>query len=148
MHNHGFRRILDNILFSKRDDPDASDSHNRSVNQLKAASAASLEPQIQGASRYSTTGGYVVDTVEIPNEVVEDTRGDDPKSAANAVMTLQQLKQMLEDRPTRADLNRLRRRFALANHPDRASAASRERSSARLSVANSLIDEAYKNARR
>ncbi len=134
------------MLFTKGDDLESSDIHNRSVNQLKAASAASLEPQIQGASRFSTTGGYVVDTVEIPNEVAEDTRGDNPKSAVYAVMTLQQLKQALKGQPTHADLNRLRRRFALANHPDRASAASRERSSARLSVANSLIDEAYKNA--
>ena len=148
MHKHGFRRILDDILVTKGDDPETSDSHNRSVSQLKAASAASLEPQIQGASRFSTTGGYVVDTAEKPDEVVEGTRGDDPEPAANAVMTLQQLKQALKGRPTRADLNRLRRRFALANHPDRASAACRERSSARLSVANSLIDEAYKNARR
>jgi hypothetical protein len=148
MHNHGFRRILDNILFSKRDDLKSSDSHSRTVNQLKAASSASLEPQFKGASRFSTNGGYLVDTTKIPNEVVEDTCGDDPEPAGNAALTLQQLKQVLKDRPTRADLNRLRRSFALANHPDRASAASRERSSARLSVANSLIDEAYKNARR
>ncbi|MEO9875329.1 MAG: hypothetical protein ABJM26_04805 [Anderseniella sp.] len=89
-----------------------------------------------------------MDTTEKPTEVVEDTCNDEPKPAANAAMTLQQLTQALKGRPTRADLNRLRRRFALDNHPDRASAASRERSSARLSVANSLIDEAYKNARR
>ncbi len=147
MHKHGFRRILDDILVTKGDDPETPDSHNRAANQLKAASAAGLEPQVRGASRYSANGGYVQDTAEEPDEVVEGTAGDGPEPAANDVMTLQQLKQALQGRLTRADLNRLRRRFALANHPDRASAASRDQSSARLSVANSLIDEAYKNAR-
>jgi len=148
MNKHGFRRILDDILVTKGDDPETPGNHNRTANQLKAASAAGLEPQVRGASRYSANGGYVQDTAEDPDEVVEDISGDDPKPAADAVMTLPQLRQALKGRPTRADLNRLRRRFALANHPDRASAASREQSSARLSVANSLIDEAYKNARR
>lgn len=148
MKNHGFRRVLDNILFSKCDDVRSLDCHNRAVNRLKAASAASLEPQFQGASRFSTNAEYVVDTTRSPNEVGGDACGDDRQPAANAVMTLKQLEEVLKNRPTRADLNRLRRRFALANHPDRASGASREVSSARLSVANSMIDEAHKNAHR
>lgn len=148
MPNHGFRRILDDILVTKGDDPEAPDSRNRAANQLKAKSAASLASQVQGTSRFSANGGYEQETAEEPDEVVEGTGTDNHKPAAEAVMTLQQLTQALKGRPTRADLNRLRRRFALANHPDRASAASREQSSARLSVANSLIDEAYKNARR
>ena len=135
------------MLVTKGDDPESPDNRNRAANQLKAASVASLEPQLRGASRFSANGGYVQDTAAEPDETVEDISGDNPKPAADIVMTLRQLEQALKGQPTRADLNRLRRRFALANHPDRASAASREQSSASLSVANSLIDEAYKNAR-
>lgn len=41
---------------------------------------------------------------------------------------------------TLADLNRLRREYALANHPDRAGAADRENATRRMMVANMLID--------
>jgi hypothetical protein len=39
-----------------------------------------------------------------------------------------------------SDLSRLRRQFALANHPDRASMAEREDATRRMMVANMLID--------
>jgi hypothetical protein len=59
-------------------------------------------------------------------------RTADPRSVAdelhiNAQMTL-------------ADLNRLRREYALANHPDRAGSADRENATRRMMVANMLID--------
>jgi hypothetical protein len=41
---------------------------------------------------------------------------------------------------TCSDLNRLRRKFALANHPDRADLALRENATRRMMVANMIID--------
>lgn len=41
---------------------------------------------------------------------------------------------------TLSDLNRLRRNFALANHPDRAGSPDRENATRRMMVANMLID--------
>ncbi len=143
MHNHHFRKILDSVLSGKRNDVQAAASHNRAVNRLLAASATTVELQNQGVSRFSANGRYLLNTAELTEEACR--RGPGP--AANAGMTLQQLKQALRTRPARAELNRLRRRFALANHPDLACGKRRELLSARLSIANSLIDDALKNTR-
>jgi hypothetical protein len=43
---------------------------------------------------------------------------------------------------TAADLTALRRRFALAYHPDRAAASEREQAGRRMMIANMLIDQA------
>src|SRR5262245_499732 len=43
---------------------------------------------------------------------------------------------------TAADLNRLRRTFALAHHPDRAGALERDEACRRMMIANMLIDQA------
>lgn len=45
-----------------------------------------------------------------------------------------------------ADLGRLRRVFALQNHPDRVAPHLRQRALARMQVANGLIDEAKRRA--
>ncbi len=45
-----------------------------------------------------------------------------------------------------ADLGRLRRAFALKNHPDRMPPHLRERALQRMQVANGLIDEAKRRA--
>jgi len=42
------------------------------------------------------------------------------------------------------DLRRIRREFALGNHPDRVSAPRRERATRRMIIANALIDQALK----
>jgi hypothetical protein len=49
------------------------------------------------------------------------------------------------DRPN-ADLKRLRRDFAFANHPDRVSPHLRQRAAVRMQIANMLIDEARRKA--
>lgn len=48
---------------------------------------------------------------------------------------------------TLADLRRLRREFALANHPDRAGSAERENATRRMMIANMLIDGELKRRR-
>lgn len=40
------------------------------------------------------------------------------------------------------DLERIRREFALANHPDRAAPAARDLATTRMTIANTLIDQA------
>jgi hypothetical protein len=46
-----------------------------------------------------------------------------------------------------AELRRLRRAFALENHPDRLAPSRREAASRRMTIANSLIDEALRRTR-
>jgi hypothetical protein len=48
---------------------------------------------------------------------------------------------------TLSDLNRLRREFALTNHPDRVPSAERENATRRMMVANMLIDGEMKRRR-
>lgn len=48
---------------------------------------------------------------------------------------------------TADDLNRIRREFALQNHPDRVTPARRELATRRMTIANALIDEALKQKR-
>jgi hypothetical protein len=50
----------------------------------------------------------------------------------------------ITDQMSRHDLGRLRRRFALDNHPDRVSRDEREAATRRMTIANMLIDGAMK----
>jgi hypothetical protein len=59
-------------------------------------------------------------------------RAVDPRSVANELGIAVQM--------TVADLNRLRREYALANHPDRVALADRENATRRMMLANMLID--------
>jgi len=56
----------------------------------------------------------------------------DPRSVAAELHITAQM--------TLSDLNRLRREYALANHPDRAGSADRENATRRMMTANMLID--------
>jgi len=60
----------------------------------------------------------------------------DPQSVANELKMAPHM--------TFADLGRLRREFALANHPDRAAAPERENATHRMMIANMLIDREMK----
>ena len=46
------------------------------------------------------------------------------------------------------DLERIRREFALANHPDRAAPAARDLATRRMTIANTLIDQALRDRKR
>jgi hypothetical protein len=46
------------------------------------------------------------------------------------------------------DLERIRRAFALANHPDRAAPTARDLATARMTLANTLIDQALHDRKR
>lgn len=50
----------------------------------------------------------------------------------------------ISERMTVGELNRLRRKFALANHPDRVERDERDNATRRMMVANMLIDRAVK----
>lgn len=147
MHNHRFRKILDSVLSGKRNDVQSAASHNRAVNRLRAASAATIELQNQGLSRFSGNGQYLLNAAGPAADMTEDASPSGAEPEAGAGMTLQQLKLALRNGPARAELNHLRRRFALANHPDLGCDNRRELLSARLAIANGLIDDALKNTR-
>jgi hypothetical protein len=66
----------------------------------------------------------------------QSSKSSDPQSVAEELRITAAL--------SFADLNRLRREFALANHPDRADAAARENATRRMMVANMLIDRELK----
>jgi hypothetical protein len=46
-----------------------------------------------------------------------------------------------------ADLQRIRREFALANHPDRVAPALRDQATERMTIANMLVDQALQRAK-
>jgi hypothetical protein len=48
---------------------------------------------------------------------------------------------------TADELNRVRREFALANHPDRVTPARRAQATQRMTIANTLIDQALRRRR-
>lgn len=72
-----------------------------------------------------------------PNDFLVETLSIDP--AAIAV-------ELGLDGPALPDLSRLRRLFALKNHPDRVPSHLRQRALKRMQVANGLIDEAKRKA--
>lgn len=63
-------------------------------------------------------------------------RSTDPKLVARELR--------ITTRMSRADLTRLRRSFALANHPDRLTETERDIATRRMMIANELIDDAMK----
>jgi hypothetical protein len=67
-----------------------------------------------------------------------------PKSEHDQVMDELHLTPNL----TVTDLRLIRRRFAKANHPDRVAPSIREEATRRMTIANSLIDEALRGAKR
>jgi hypothetical protein len=67
-------------------------------------------------------------------------RTADPRSVADELHITAQM--------TLSDLNRLRREFARANHPDRAALAERENATCRMMVANMLIDREMRRRQR
>ncbi|MEI9899732.1 MAG: hypothetical protein WDN31_05810 [Hyphomicrobium sp.] len=88
--------------------------------------------------RISTLSALLESYLEHQRErkVQRARRTADPQAVAGELCITEQM--------TLADLTRLRRRFALANHPDRAGADEREVATRRMMVANMLIDGAIK----
>lgn len=66
-----------------------------------------------------------------------------PRAKSDLEIVTEELR--LESAHTAADLKRIRRRYALHNHPDRVPPALREEATRRMTIANTLIDCALKN---
>lgn len=72
------------------------------------------------------------------------------EQSGNRLETVQDLDQFLADELclspdlTTEELKRLRREFAIYNHPDRVSSAERDRATRRMTLVNVLIDKALK----
>jgi hypothetical protein len=67
---------------------------------------------------------------------------ESPRGMSEAEMVAGEL--CLRPRLTAQELRRIRREFALGNHPDRVPAPLRERATRRMIIANTLIDQALK----
>jgi hypothetical protein len=78
----------------------------------------------------ATSSHYLENVGEPPPKPVN--KSSDPRAVAAELRITAEM--------TCSDLNRLRRRFALANHPDRADLALRENATRRMMVANMIID--------
>jgi hypothetical protein len=73
---------------------------------------------------------------DVKNRTPQASRAPDARSVADELHISGQM--------TMSDLNRLRREFALANHPDRVRASEREIATRRMMLANMLIDREMK----
>jgi hypothetical protein len=86
---------------------------------------------------------FAADRMYIDADPSEATPQGTARSVEEAVAQELQLSDNLEP----ADLERIRRRFAYRNHPDRVGPAHQARALLRMTVANVLIDQALKTAR-
>ena len=75
---------------------------------------------------------------------VSNGADDPPPTACDPASLIAELG--LKAGMTRSELRRLRRRFAIKNHPDRLTPPHREAASRRMTIANSLIDAALRRA--
>jgi hypothetical protein len=87
--------------------------------------------------------GAAYDRMYIDAEFADTARHGPPPSVEQAVALELQLSDTLEP----AELERMRRRFAYRNHPDRVGPTQQARALQRMTVANALIDQALKAAR-
>ncbi len=90
------------------------------------------------AGRLSPAAASLNSYLEHETETPETRRSkpSDPKAVADELNITADM--------SFSDLSRLRREFALANHPDRADATVRENATLRMMVANMLIDRELK----
>jgi hypothetical protein len=123
---------------------------------LKRAAADGGDPQRRaGRARYqrafvvAADGTHAADATGTPiQRLIETVYGNDAGFGAAETDLLISMHTWVADTlqlrtgMTAADLNALRRRFALAYHPDRAVASEREQAGRRMMVANMLIDQA------
>jgi hypothetical protein len=95
------------------------------------------------ADAAAPASGAAYDQMYIDAELADTARQGPPPSVEEAIALELQLSDTLEP----AELERMRRRFAYRNHPDRVGPAQQARALQRMTVANALIDQTLKAAR-
>jgi hypothetical protein len=141
MRHPDFSDVLDRACRSAGIDPQGNAPHERS--RLVRSTASGLQQLadriIELASRASQAAASSLDSyLEHQSErpAPRPHKPSDPEAVANELR--------ITARMSFADLARLRREFALANHPDRAELAEREEATRRMMIANMLIDRELK----
>jgi len=136
MRHPDFSDVLDTACRSAGIDPDSSTSAGTASLMRNAASRLQqfTDRIVEAAGRAGLTANsfdpYREHQIESPPQ--RPSKPSDPKSVANELR--------ITARMTSSDLHRLRREFALANHPDRADQAQRDGATRRMMIANMLID--------
>jgi hypothetical protein len=143
---HAFERALDDARFEVPSASETGEDSNPSEDTTQRFKDA-LEslPELSGAARYvaahSLAQAYKAEAEqsEMP-KAAREPRAERPQPVRRP--------QPIKLRPGLAvrDLKRLRRQYALANHPDRVPAEMREEAARVMAEANAAIDKALKQA--
>jgi len=135
---HDFTRLLDARARAGGAAPDGAQGAAhlpraaRGIGNILAGTTQALPSESSAMPAQALAGSYGYErTAEAPQPDPAET---DPQAIAAALGLSPEL--------TREDLHRIRRDFALLNHPDRVSAFSREVATRRMAIANTLIDRA------
>ena len=134
---HAFERALDDALFEALAEARGAGKPEDLVQKFQSALDSLSE--LSGAQSYVATPSLAS---AYKAEAEQEVATPEPACASRIEATLTLLPGLCVD-----DLKRLRRRFALANHPDRVSAELREEASKAMAQANAEIDKALKRAR-
>nr|WP_292765144.1 hypothetical protein [Mesorhizobium sp.] len=120
----------------KVSDDDVSAEYRRSSEDF-AAELKALLGELEAEQKAEDAEQAADQSVEVSDDVLVETLSTDPDAIAIELGL---------DGSALPDLGRLRRAFALKNHPDRVPSHLRQRALQRMQVANGLIDEAKRKA--
>lgn len=132
--------------------PRAPDGPWRSSDQVQYAfdnmpDAGSRLPPGWASLRYGEAPSGTGSSQTHPGAATEPkSAGPPPRARSDLEIVTEELR--LEAARSVADLRRIRRRYAMRNHPDRMPPTLREEASRRMTIANALIDSALKNMTR
>jgi hypothetical protein len=130
-----FTRILETALAAKGGEADAEATLSHPSH--------SWDPQIQNAIEQLLNSPAYVPAAELARMYVEQRGTGRQKSPQDLDQFLADELRLSPDLSIE-DLRRLRRDFAIYNHPDRVSASERALATRRMSLVNALIDKALK----
>jgi hypothetical protein len=141
MRDQDFSDVLDRACRSAGIDPEGNASHGGP--RLARGAASRLQQladriaELAGrATQAATTSFDFYSEHQSERPAPRPHKPSDPEAVAHELRITAKM--------TFSDLTRLRREFALANHPDRVELAEREEATRRMMIANMLIDRELK----
>jgi hypothetical protein len=136
MRHPNFSDVLETACRSAGIDPDSGASAKTSSFMQDAASR--LQQLADRILEVAGQTGLAANSFDSYFEHQSESLAQQPKKPCDPESVADELR--ITARMTSSDLNRLRREFALANHPDRADQTQREGATRRMMIANMLID--------
>lgn len=132
---HAFEEVLEEVRLDPDGDGPPPDA------------ASPLGPAVGSLGDIAVASGYVA-PASLARAYGGEPEPDEARSGPPPREAARKLKAVLEERQhTVADLQRLRRRFAAENHPDRVPEPLRDEAVAAMAEVNAEIDRALKRAR-